>query len=369
MNDNDAPTFSASENGLIINEPMTTERVGQDTSSVPEPPKTEKTKSSKIAKLIASLVVLGLIAFAATQIDYAAIRDNITAIGYEMSPELASIVDDIKLTRDGERILMGTRPELQDAENFNESCGTLDDGTATLGCYKENRIYVYNITRSELHGIRQVTLAHELLHAVWARMNDSERSALHDSLQSLYDSDSDIKKHLDLYSSSDFYDELHSVVGSQVSPQKMPEPLQKHFAKYFTDQAKIADFYDNYNSLFKVATERMEVLKVEIAEHRETIKTQKEEYELMNFELTNDVNDFNARARNGSFASIEEFNNERQALLQRQNVLKEKYQEIINNVTEANQLINEYNSNIARKTELYRSIDSTIDQPDSPTEE
>jgi hypothetical protein len=369
MNDNAAPTFSASENGLTINEPVAPERTEPNAAPIPETPKTEKPKSSRIAKLIASVIILGLVAFAASQIDYGAIRDNLTAIGYEMSPEMSELANDIELTRAGERILMATRPELQEAADFNQSCNSTDVEAATLGCYNNNHIYIYNVMRSELRGIRQVTLVHELLHAVWARMNDSERSALYNSLKSVYDANEDVRSHLEIYSADDFYDELHSTVGSQIHPDNLPEALRNHYAKYLANQSKVAEYYDGYNSIFKAATERMEVLKAEIDTHRETIQRLKEEYTNENFNLTNDVNDFNARAKNGSFTSLEQFNSERQSLVQRQTDLRTKYQELQNLVTETNGLISEYNSNIARKTELYQSINSNIEQPNSSTTE
>ena len=86
-------------------------------------------------------------------------------------------------------------------------------------------------------------------------------------------------------------------------------------------------------------------------------------------DISNDINDFNARARNGSFESVEQFHQEREALIQRQSVQRVAYQEIMNYISDTNALVNEYNNNIARKTSLYKSIDSKIDQPDDTTEE
>lgn len=322
-----------------------------------------------IVRLISLIVIFVCIIIAATQINYSAIVDNISSIGYEMSPELADIVDDIKLTRDGERILMATRPELQEAEEFNQNCVSGDSESATLGCYSNNRIFIYNIVRSELEGIRQVTLAHELLHAVWARMTDSERRELHDSLDSIYQTEESIREHMKLYSPDGYYDELHSTIGSQISPDKLSEPLRNHYAKYFTNQSKLAEFYDGYNAQFKVASDRIKELEKEIAERKDAVIKKQEEYMLNNSILSNDINDFNARARNGSFESVEQFHQEREALIQRQSVQRAAYQEIMNYISDTNALVNEYNNNIARKTSLYKSIDSKIDQPDDTTEE
>jgi hypothetical protein len=358
MNEN-PPTlsFSAGENGLTINEP-----VSEDVETKPSlPPKKEK--KPVLIKVIAFVAVTALVAFALTQIDYTAISDNLSSIGFELSPEMQTLVDDLQLTDEGRRILMATRPELQDADDFNQNCVNLDTSSSILGCYSNGSIFIYNISRKELSGIRQVTLAHELLHAVWQRMGRSERSALEASLKSVYDSNAEVHDHLDLYDSSDMYDELHSTIGSQVSAEVMPEDLRLHYQKYFTNQKVLADFYDGYYSVFRQTDERLKTLEADIATHRETLNTMEQNYTLQNAQLTNDINDFNSRARNGGFATLTEFYNERERLLARKTEQQEEYQNIMNYTREANALINEYNSLVVRKNDLYKSIDSNVTAP------
>ena len=46
-----------------------------------------------------------------------------------------------------------------------------------LGCYILNKgIYVYDITDDRLAGVRQVTTAHEMLHAAYDRLSVKERA-------------------------------------------------------------------------------------------------------------------------------------------------------------------------------------------------
>ncbi len=47
---------------------------------------------------------------------------------------------------------------------------------AILGCYNPSSrdIYIYNVTNSELDGVKEVTAAHEMLHAAWERLSESE---------------------------------------------------------------------------------------------------------------------------------------------------------------------------------------------------
>ena len=358
MNENPpTPSFSAGENGLTINEPVSE---GAKTEPLPPP---QKEKKPAILKVAAFVIVSALVAFAMTQIDYTAISDNLTAIGYELSPEMQALVNDLQLTKEGERILMATRPELQEAEDFNQNCVNLDSSSSILGCYSNNRIFIYNISRNELKGIRQVTLAHELLHAVWQRMSRTDQESLEASLKGIYDSNAEVHEHLEMYGDNDLYDELHSTIGSQLAADEMPENLQQHYAKIFSNQKVLADFYNGYYSVFRETNERIKTLDADIKTHRTTLREMETNYSLQNAQLTNDINDFNSRARNGGFATLTEFYNEREQLLARKAAQQEEYQNILNYTNEANALINEYNTLVVRKNDLYKSMDSNVDAP------
>ncbi len=365
MNDNAAPSFSASENGLTINEPIEPEK-----REAIEPQKTKKSGKGLVIKLAATLAVLGIVAFAATQIDYVAVVDNITATGYEPSPEMSALINDLSLTSDGMRILNATRPELQEAEQFNANCSNNNDAsnTSTLGCYSGRRIYIYNIARVDLDGIRQVTLAHEFLHAVWERMSDSERETLQEHLQALFDTNEDLRKHLESYRLDEKYNELHSVIGSQISPNQMPAQLRDHYAKYFSNHSKIASFYNKYHSVFEETEKREKELKEQITERREKLNELRDAYTKSNASLSRDINDFNSRSRTGAFSSQEEWLAERQALLNRQEAQQQDYQTLLDYTNEINDLISQYNENSIRVNNLYKSIDSNVSRPDGAVE-
>ena len=360
MNENPNPEFSVGENGISINEPLPNERPSAELAPA-KPPE----KPSRWLKVLAFVLIVACIAFAATQIDYTAISDNLAGVGYEPSPELQPIIDDIDLTSDGKRILNSTRPELQEAEAFNQNCTRNMKDAAILGCYADNRIYVFNIKKSVLKGIRQNVLAHELLHAVWDRIGRTEQERLKGDLKSIYDSNESVRKHLSAYGESEMYNELHSVVGTQVPYSKLSQTLQKHYGKYFNNQGKIADYYKSYNSVFEKARQRLDELEKEIAEHRKKYEEMSQKYNSDNAQLKQDVNDFNARAQNGTFKTIEEFDTERNSLVVRENQLLTDYEALTSYLAETNQLINEYNNNVALSNTIQESIDSKYKKPDN----
>ena len=129
------------------------------------------------------------------------ITDFVRGMGYQPSGQVGRIMDSLDLTGRGEFLFKASRPELSSQDEFNAICRTtMDEEMAVLGCYTNDNIYVYNIESAELDGIRELTTAHELLHAVWARMNEGDRSALGSALsQALEKNRSILGEELDVY--------------------------------------------------------------------------------------------------------------------------------------------------------------------------
>ena len=143
----------------------------------------------KTAKKIFWLVVIGIVITAGVIVVLKRewILDWWKGLSYEPSAEMVAIRDSLSLTGEGEFLFKASAPKLSEREEFNTNCREiLDEEMSVLGCYTDGDIYVYNIQSSELKGIREVTTAHELLHAVWKRMADGEKQelnrALHDVL-------------------------------------------------------------------------------------------------------------------------------------------------------------------------------------------
>jgi len=314
--------------------------------------------------------ILAACAFVAvTQIDYSAIFDEFTAIGYEPSSELDELVADLQLTSKGMRVFKATRAELQEAEAFNKSCSN-EGNYYVLGCYSNDHIYVYNIKHKELSGIRQSTLAHEILHAVWARMSDRERDELKSSLNALYASNADLAEHLSLYSNDAFYDELHSIAGTQVDHSQMSPILAAHYAKYFEKQSSVYAFFASYSDLFKTIRARLEELEAIIAEKRASYEAFLNAYEADNAKLNRDIADYNERVKSATnyFETVEE---QKQALAEiraRQAEMQQRYSELLERITDLNKAINEYNANILRTKEYGEVMDSHSKKPAADAE-
>ncbi|MCA9324552.1 hypothetical protein KDA23_00580, partial [Candidatus Saccharibacteria bacterium] len=210
-------------------------------------------KNHKLTRsLVATILLLGLSLLIA--LNRQLILDYIDFATYKPDGVMSAIVQRAGLNNTGKFIFYATQPEIEEGAQFNKKCARLEEGTAVLGCYMSDKIYIYNVKDSRLDGIKEVTAAHEMLHAVYQRMSDAERKKVNDLVEAEYAKLSANPRFADRMA---FYartepgerdNELHSIIGTEVSGIN-PE-LEIHYAKYFVDRSRILDLFNGYNSVF-----------------------------------------------------------------------------------------------------------------------
>lgn len=284
--------------------------------------------------------------------------DYFRATGYAPSGEMMKIRDRIELTENGEFIFDASSPVLDNRDDFNENCKTVASETAVLGCYTNKTIYIYNIESAELDGIREVTAAHELLHAVYARMDDAEKTDISAILNQVYKENMDVlQDDLDLYAGEERDEEIYVRVGTEIAD--LPEALERHYGRIFRNQDKIAVYYDNYKSVFRELKTELENLAAEMSDLNEQIGAKKIEYEAGIERLASEVAEFNdCAARAGCFASEAEFLDKRAELLAEQENLNKNYEEIVGLTEDYNAKVKIYNADVLRGKELNTIINS-----------
>lgn len=307
---------------------------------------------------VPSMVVL-IVVLTAVILNRKWIYDFYRGVTYEPVGEIARIRDDLRLTEKGTFLFNASRPKLSETTEFNNVCRTdRSNETAVLGCYTGDNIYVYNITDSELDGIRELTSAHELLHAAYARLSDDEKSTLASILNQVYSSNEEtLEKELATYSAEERREELYVRAGTEIA--NLPLALEKHYAEYFTDQDLIVDFYNKYISVFRAIEAEMTALKSEIDTISATIDTKTAEYESRLTTLNANITYFNTcAAAVGCFSSESDFRLRRAILLDEQNYLNDLYNEINSLVTEYNNKVELYNADVTRTENLNQKINS-----------
>src|SRR3989344_3763426 len=232
------------------------------------------------------------------------------------------------MTREGKFYLYASHPSLEKTQNFNKLCDRKESSSAVLGCYAANKIYVYDIDDTKLDGIREVTTAHEMLHAAYQRLGSDEKTKVNALL------DAEYRKRADdtaLAERMDFY--------------KRAALVQLH-AKYAAEFTKLKD---EATSLSRQLKDKSGAIETGSAEYNESVKN-----------LNGDIESFNSRATAGQFTSRSEFNSERAALLSRINALEQQRSEIDEQIKLYESLRQRYNATVDESQQLYNSIDSRL---------
>ena len=150
----------------------------------------------------------------------------------------------------------------------------------------------------------------------------------------------------------------------------MTEALKEHYAKYFTSQSLIANFYDSYNAKFEALEQKADNLATQIDKNKAEIETLTNQYNAAYESLVADVDDFNARASQpNGFSSRAQFDAERSQLTSRQESLNQLYDQLNNLINSTNDLVEQYNNNVVQIGDLYDSVNSRVEKPSSVIEE
>lgn len=315
-------------------------------------------KKSTIIKSVALTIVI-IVAIVAA-LNWTFLRDFYLSKTYQPTAEMVSIRDSLGLTGRGELIFNASHPALNDADDFNTNCQSFDDEEAILGCYTELSIYIYNITEPRLKGIRELTAAHELLHAVYERMSPAEKDSYREALEKVYrDNQATLKEEIEAYDSTEQLEEIYVRSGTEV--KNLPDSLEKHFADIFKDQDKIVDYYNSYISVFRQIESELDTLKAEMDNLNAEIDAKTSEYESRIDNLNAQIATFNNCADTvGCFTSEYAFYARRNQLLAEQNNLNALYDEIDHLINEYNTRVEKYNANVLESNNLQSIINSHV---------
>ena len=90
---------------------------------------------------------------------------------YKPSAAVKQLADNDTMIGRGRDLFYISDPQIQDSAAFNKACKNEGEKTIVLGCYKLQDIYLYNVTDARFNGVKEVTAAHEMLHAAYERLS------------------------------------------------------------------------------------------------------------------------------------------------------------------------------------------------------
>ena len=321
----------------------------------------------KILRGLASLLVFVAIAAGAYFYGPTAI-DAVRASSFHPNADIVSVGSRIGLTTRGQQIFYATAPVIEDRDAFNSNCESIERTAAILGCYVRDRIYLYNIQSSELDGALEVTAAHEMLHAAYARLNIFEQARVNKMINAEYakiKDNPDIKQEMQYYAQAEpgeEVNELHSIIGTTI--KDLPSDLEQYYAHYFTDRAAIVAMNTKYTAVFDEVNQQASDLQDKITSEAAAIKQASAQYNADLTQLNSDIESFNERATGGGFSSQYAFTVAHDALSARIQQMKDRQATLNQQIDTYNADVAEYNKLAVRAKQLNQSING-VEAPDS----
>ena len=291
------------------------------------------------------------------------ISDQVKYWAYEPSSAIAAIAERSGMSDEGTFYFYVTHPRLEAAEQFNSDCRKNESVSPVLGCYVggADTIHIYDITNEELDGIKEVTAAHEMLHAVWARFSEQTRHELESLLRATYErvKTPALEKRMAHYGESGedvVTSELYAILPTEVSD--IGTELEAHYRTYFSDRQKVVALYASYSAAFEGLEAELQTLSTELEQQKQDIKRREASLKTDVAMMNQSVEAFNARATSGAFTSREAFNQERAMIVVEQAALMARQQEIGRLIDSYNQKVQRLNELGGKMNQLTRSIDS-----------
>jgi hypothetical protein len=139
--------------------------------------------------------------------------------------------------------------------SFRKNCPE-NENTIVLGCYHpgQNGIFIYNVQDPTLAGVKQVTAAHEVLHAVYERLSSKERAMLDAELENFYRHglhNQRVITEVKIYQQTepgDVMDEMSCTFGTELA--SLPVPLETYYSHYFKNRSAIVAYEQKYEGEF-----------------------------------------------------------------------------------------------------------------------
>lgn len=270
------------------------------------------------------------------------------------SPEIQGFADRMLMTRFARQIFFDTNPQLQARAPFTSSCPA-KERRQILGCYIDERIFILRVGQADLAPVMDVTAAHEMLHAAYQELGSAERKRVDGWTKSFYQvtgsRDTELRQMLERYPESERTNELHSLLGTQVT--SLSAELERYYTRYFVRRDAVLNANDRSGKVFDDIESRHAVLVKEI----QGLATRIDELVAQETAKAAEAQRLSADIRGLREADrIEESN----ALVSQQNAAADRVAELQENIRrlieQHNSRVQEINQLVFRQDQLIRSL-------------
>ncbi|NJN30563.1 MAG: hypothetical protein HC824_09125 [Synechococcales cyanobacterium RM1_1_8] len=219
------------------------------------------------------------------------IGDQLNLVPEPPSAEAERLAQATTMTPRAQRLFYRHRPDFASRETFLDKCNVPKDAIV-LGCYLEKsqgdrilsgKIIIQDIRDPQFSGTMEVTAAHEMLHAAYARLSPQQQEALFQQLKiaKLRVTDEKLLQVLDEYKGQEekrYRHELHSHLGTELKDLGNPE-LEAHYQQYFSDRQRVIAFAEQSVRVFNDFEQRAEALAAEIEQFEQQLTASQAELE------------------------------------------------------------------------------------------
>lgn len=321
------------------------------------PSHTSRLSRSLILAVLLLVLVWGGVAFLWWQRQ--AVYDWWRLRGYEPPTEIVALADNTTMNDDARRLFYVYQPQIESADQFNNHCRLDNEFTIVLGCYVSNEgIYLFRVDDERLEGIVEVTAAHELLHAAYNRLSDSERAEVDRWTAAAYEQVENQRilntiAEYERHDASSVSNELHSILGSEV--RDLPPELETYYKRYFTDRSRVVAFAEDYERAFEDRKQRIDTMADDLQRRRDEISQRNATLEQRGRDLQTEFDRLN-RERDGLDPA--QFQQQAQAY----NTAVQSYNlevAAVSRLIDAyNGLLDDYEALVVERQGLFKSIDS-----------
>lgn len=303
------------------------------------------------------------------------ISDRAIAWQFEPDDRIRAVVAQAGLSGEGQMYLYASLPEVVPPFEFDRYCSRREPGIGVLGCYRiqEKRIYLYDVTDERLQSIVPVITAHEMLHAAWYRFSQQELDNLEVLLEEAFAALPDDHRLRERIQSYEDYDpnsripELYALLGTEVAD--LPDALEAHYSRFFADRSLVVAAADEVYRVFDSLSGALQELVDELEARGDVIDTRRDQYERDASVFRADLDVYNDRVSRynagENVSGAEKFNEERTALVARQEALRVERNAIQALIEEYNVLYDELQVLNQELTELNQGINITLKPQDT----
>ena len=337
------------------------------------PPLPSNKNPTDTAELSASpkkgLVILGLLlaAWVGLAIVLAANQEKISdwwrLRGYQPPAAVQQLADQTTMLPYTQHLFYLNRPSLLSSVNsFRRYCPENKD-VIVLGCYHpdQNGIYLYQVKDPELSGVTQVTAAHEVLHAVYARLSSSDRARLDQQLNDYYKHglpDGRVKDEIKIYQKTepnDVLDEMSCTFGTEVAD--LPAPLEAYYKHYFSNRSAIVAYEQQYEGVFTARQDKIKQDDQQLAAMKQQIDSQQTALQSEQDQLDTAQNQLNALLTSGR---SDQYNAGASFYNSQVSVYNNKVSSLKNHINQYNQLVITRNDLADKLATLDKAIDTRV---------